>query len=125
MSLDNWLSKEEIATARPKEPQKGPAKEPQKSPLAEASIRTPAKAEAFTLKLEAGVREDENPFKSFFVTRILKNIKAKHPDFGWEFSRDPQGAITEISFQKAPPMDREEIERTLRWSVKRTLEHRK
>ncbi|MGI0080988.1 MAG: hypothetical protein ACRECH_15365 [Nitrososphaerales archaeon] len=79
----------------------------------------------FSLKLDAPVREDEKPFSSFFVNRVLSGFKEKHSGFSYELKKDNSGSIVEITVVNIAEAQHEELKGALAWSVKRVLENRK
>jgi hypothetical protein len=85
-----------------------------------------APANVFILRLSEPIYENEAPFSSFYVNRILKGFEQKHPCFSYHFVRNENGAICEIqitglSFNFEA---KKELESTLAWTVKRIREKR-
>jgi hypothetical protein len=81
--------------------------------------------DTFILKLTEPVFENEVPFSSFYVKRILTRFHEKHPGFSWAFSKDAKDAITAITFTGLPSEDsKKELEAALQWSVKKVLQNR-
>jgi hypothetical protein len=71
------------------------------------------------------VSEDESPFQSFFVGRILKGMKSKYPSFDWKFIKNTNGQIYEAHFfGELSESQRKEIGTTLDWTLKRIVENR-
>ncbi|MDH2899751.1 MAG: hypothetical protein PXY39_02155 [archaeon] len=108
---------------------KDPPSPLQQPPKQTSPQKATAQSNAFTLKLETPVLESEAPFSSFYVNRILTGFKNKYPDFHWSFSKDANGAITQISFagivKDHEDEQKKELQTTLGWAVKRVSENRK
>ena len=74
-----------------------------------------------SLKLDSPLADNQAPFSSFFLGRILPGMKEKHSDFRFELVKK-DGLVSEILVSNASEEMQKEIKSTLDWSVKRTLE---
>jgi hypothetical protein len=95
----------------------------QGSTRAETS-KTEAPANVFTLRLSEPVYENEAPFSSFFVKRILKAMRDKHPEFDYATYKDANGRVVSFEFEGADEKTRKELESTLAWTIKRIRKRR-
>ncbi len=85
----------------------------------EQALKAELEGKAFTFS------EDEAPFDSFFVSKILKGMQEKHPAFSWSFKRNASQEVEAVLLSGLDDdYDVKGVRSAFDWTIKKIGENR-